>query len=89
MDFQFLKDKEMTLSERLYPFHAGGVWPAQGKPLSERNFYSPRLLFFFFSQNKKSRADNRLDAAQRMMNYVSLKINDSRDIAGAAAVQLL
>lgn len=34
MDFQFLKDKEMTLSEQLYPFHVEKLLLSQGKSLA-------------------------------------------------------
>lgn len=46
MDFQFLKDKEMTLSSQLYPFHVEDPAPAQGK--------SPGETFFFFLQTKEA-----------------------------------
>lgn len=54
MDFQFLKDKEMTLSSQLYPFHVEDPTHAQGK--------SPRETFFFFTN--KGGVDKYLDAAE-------------------------
>lgn len=54
MDFQFLKDKEMTLSSQLYPFHVEDPAPAQGK--------SPGETFFFFTN--KGGVDKYLDAGE-------------------------
>lgn len=57
MDFQFLKDKEMTLSSQLYPFHVEDPAPAQGKSPGE-------TFFFFFFFTNKGGVDKYLDAGE-------------------------
>lgn len=47
MDSQFLKDKEMTLCEQLYPFHEEKLLSSQGKSLDayfSQTFMNKKML---------------------------------------------